>query len=231
MDWGEWFMNSKKMVIFTLVFVVAIVAIVFLLNKEDKTNQSNTNGAHPPTEQQPTLGKAEAAVSIVEFGDYKCPGCKAWGETVFPQLEEEFIQTGKAKFSYINVLFHGEESVLASLASESVYKQDPESFWDFHNAVFASQPSTQEHDNQWVTPEKLVELAKENAPAINVKQLEEDINTEGTIEEVKKDDELVKKFKVELTPTIMINGVMLEDPFDYEAIASLIEKELKKENE
>lgn len=98
------------MVMLTLVFIVAIIAIVFLLNKEDKNNQSDTKGAHPPIEQQPTLGNEDATVSIVEFGDYKCPSCKAWGEKVFPQLEEEFIKTGKAKFSYINVLFHGKES-------------------------------------------------------------------------------------------------------------------------
>lgn len=177
------------------------------------------------------MGETDAPVSIVEFGDYKCPSCKAWGETVFPQLEKEFIKKGKASFSYINVLFHGEESTLAALASESVYKQDPDSFWAFHNAVFAQQPETQQHDNQWVTPEKLVEIAKETAPEIDLKQLEEDINTEGTKEEVKKDDDLVKEFNVELTPTIIINGVMVEDPFDYEAIVSLIEKELEKKNE
>lgn len=224
-------MNSKKMVMLTLVFIAAIVAIVFLLNKGDQSNQSDTKGPHPPTEQQPTLGNADAAVSIVEFGDYKCPSCKAWGEKIFPQLEEEFIKTGKVKFSYINVLFHGNESTLAALASESVYKQDPESFWAFHNAIFAAQPASQNHDDQWVTPEKLVELAKDNVPNIDLKQLEEDITKEGTMEEVKKDDDFVKEFEVAFTPTIIINGVMLEDPFDYETIVSLIEKELEKKNE
>ncbi|MBM7713564.1 protein-disulfide isomerase [Bacillus thermophilus] len=224
-------MNSKKLVLFTLGFIALLVAIVFLVNQQDKDTQSNKKAEHPPIEQQPTMGKTDAPVSIVEFGDYKCPSCKAWGETVFPQLEKEFIQTGKATFSYINVLFHGEESTLAALASESVYKQDPDSFWAFHNAVFAQQPETQQHDNQWVTSEKLVEIAKETAPEIDLKQLEEDINTEGTKEEVKKDDDLVKEFNVELTPTIIINGVMVEDPFDYDAIVSLIEKELEKKNE
>lgn len=224
-------MNSKKLVLFTLGFIALLVAIVFLVNQQDKDTQSNKKAEHPPIEQQPTMGETDAPVSIVEFGDYKCPSCKAWGETVFPQLEKEFIQTGKASFSYINVLFHGEESTLAALASESVYKQDPDSFWAFHNAVFAQQPETQQHDNQWVTPEKLVEIAKETAPEIDLKQLEEDIKTEGTIEEVKKDVDLVKEFNVEVTPTIIINGVVVEDPFDYDAIVSLIEKELEEKNE
>lgn len=214
----------------TMVFIATIVIAVFLLNKEDQSIPSNI-GEHPPIEQQPTLGNEDATVSIVEFGDYKCPSCKAWGETVFPQLEEEYIQTGKVKFSYINVLFHGKESTLAALASESVYKQNPESFWAFHNAAFAAQPAVQNHDDQWVTPEKLVELAKANVPNIDTEQFREAINNENTMEEVKKDSDLVKEFEVAFTPTIMVNGVMLEDPFDYEAIVSLIEKELENNNE
>ncbi|MBS4178384.1 DsbA family protein [Bacillus sp. FJAT-49731] len=221
-------MNNKKIVIFTLVIFAAIVALVMVLNKGDKTTQETVTVNHPSIENQPTMGDSNAAVSIIEFGDYKCPSCKAWGEKIFPQLEKDFIETGKAQFSFINVLFHGQESMLASLASESVYKQDPESFWDFHNAVFAAQPASQNHDEQWVTTEKLVEIAKTHAPDVDLKQLEEDINTGGTIEEVKIDDQLVKDTNVQFTPTIVINGVMVEDPFDYEAIVSIIDKGLEK---
>ncbi|MGG6447678.1 DsbA family protein [Pseudobacillus badius] len=220
--------NNKKIVISTLVLFVAIIGFVLFLNREEEETVSETTvKEHPPIENQPTIGETDATVSIVEFGDYKCPSCKAWGETIYPKLAEEYINTGKANFSYINVLFHGKESTLAALASESVYKQDPKAFWAFHKAVFAAQPASQSHDDQWVTTEKLVEIAKAHAPNIDLKQLEKDINTQGTIEEVNKDDQLVKDFSVQFTPTIIINGTMLEDPFDYEKIVSLIEKELE----
>ena len=39
---------------------------------------------------------------------------------------------------------------------------------------------------------------------------------------------LVEEFGVSITPTIMVNGTMLEDPFDYEKIKSLIDQELGK---
>lgn len=45
--------------------------------------------------------------------------------------------------------------------------------------------------------------------------------------EVEKDTGLVKEFKVELTPSIMVNDTMLEDPFNYEKIKALIEEDLK----
>lgn len=218
----------KKFVIFTLLIFAAIVALVMVLNKDDKNVQENNAVKHPSIENQPTIGDPDAAVSIVEFGDYKCPSCKVWGENIYPQLEKEYIQTGKAKFSYINVLFHGQESILASLASESVFKQDPEAFWSFHKGIFDAQPVSQKHDDQWVTAEKLIEIAEAHAPNIDMKQFEDDITTGGTMEEVKIDEQLVNELNIPFTPTIIINGVMLEDPFNYEAIVSLIEKGLEE---
>jgi protein-disulfide isomerase len=222
--------NSKKIVISTLILFAAIVGLVLFLNREDETaqetDQTTNSKGHPPIEGQPTLGDTDAPVSIVEFGDYKCPSCKQWGETVYPKLMEDYVDTGKAKFSYINVLFHGEESILAALASESVYKQDPESFWTFHKAVFDAQPATQEHDKAWVTVDKLKEIAGATAPKVDLAQLEADLNSEATsvAKEVSTDDSLVKEFNVPFTPTIIVDGVMLEDPFDYEKIVFLIEE-------
>jgi protein-disulfide isomerase len=221
--------NSKKIVISTLVLFAAIVGLVLFLNREDETAQETeqtTDGKHPSIEEQPTLGKVDASVSIVEFGDYKCPSCKQWGETIYPKLIADYVDTGKASFSYINVLFHGEESILAALASESVYKQDPENFWAFHKAVFEAQPATQEHDKPWVTVDKMKEIAGATASKVDLAQLEADLNSEATsvAEEVSTDDGLVKEFNVPFTPTIIVDGVMLEDPFDYERIVSLIEE-------
>lgn len=46
------------------------------------------------------------------------------------------------------------------------------------------------------------------------------------LEEVDKDSMLGETYKVQQTPTIFINGTMLDDPFDYEALTSIIDKEL-----
>ena len=51
--------------------------------------------------------------------------------------------------------------------------------------------------------------------------------SQSVLDEVNKDTALVDEFKVQMTPSIMVNGTMLEDPFDYEKIKSLIEKELE----
>lgn len=178
-------------------------------------------------EGQPTQGENSAPVSIVEFGDYKCPSCKQWGETVYPKLKKEFIDTGKVQFSYINVLFHGEESILAAKASESVYRQDKKAFWTFHKAIYDAQPRVEQHDDPWVTEESLLRIAAKSVPDINQEQLTSDLrNNADILDEVSKDDALVKEHGVELTPTIVINGIKLDDPFDYDTISRVIEEQV-----
>jgi protein-disulfide isomerase len=211
----------KYLVIITLLVAILLAAIVMLNNKAQPKDEALES--HPTTEGQPTLGEEDAPVSIVEFGDFKCPACKAWGEQIYPRLKSDFIDTGKANLTYVNVLFHGEESILAAQAAESVFKNDPESYWDFHKELYNEQPAGGNHDAAWVTADKLVEVA-EKTTDMDIEQLKKDIENEAAEEELRIDTNLVQEFNIEQTPTIIINGTKLEDPYDYERIQALIEE-------
>ncbi|USK62444.1 DsbA family protein [Peribacillus asahii] len=218
----------KTAVILTIIILGLLSTLVVINSMRSETTNETSVGKLPPTEGQPLLGENDAPVTVVEFGDFKCPACKAWGETVFPELVDDYVDNGKVKFSYINVLYHGEESELGSLAAESVLKNSPDVYWDFHKGLFKEQPSLN-HDALWITQEKILEVAS-NFPSIDVEKLQMDIEQQSAIEEVNNDAELVKEFNIQKTPTIMVNGIMLEDPFDYKKIKSLIEKELEGGN-
>lgn len=217
--------GMRLAVILTLLAVGVLAAIVVLTNQQEtpavETAEIDLMG-------QPVLGESDAPVTVVEFGDFKCPSCKAWGEMIYPQLVEDYVETGDVRFSYVNVLFHGNESLTGSLAAESVYQQSPESYWDFHKALFAAQPAAN-HDALWLTPEKVLEVAAE-FPAVDTAQLKADLEQETTREKVQVDEALVEQVGVSQTPTIMVNGQVLEDPFDYETIKALIDQELAGAN-
>lgn len=220
--------QKKVLVVVTLLIVFLIVLSMFLIkNNAVQEKKSTVLNDTVKIEGQPTQGENSAPVSIVEFGDYKCPSCKQWGETVYPKLKKEFIDTDKVNFSYINVLFHGEESILAAKASESVYRQDKKAFWTFHKAIYDAQPRVEQHDDPWVTEESLLRIAAKSVPDINQEQLTSDLrNNADILDEVSKDDALVKEHGVELTPTIVINGIKLDDPFDYDTISRVIEEQV-----
>ncbi|EDL65602.1 BdbD [Bacillus sp. SG-1] len=210
----------KYLVLITLAVVILLAMIVVLTNKSKDTDQ--TLESHPPTANQPMIGKKDAPASVVEFGDFKCPACKAWGEMIYPQLKADFIDTGKANFTYINTEFHGKESTLSALAAESILKNDPGSYWEFHKKLFEEQPADN-HDALWITVDKLVEVAKKTTD-IEADQFRQDIEQQTYMEEVNVDSSLVQDFNIQKTPTIIINGTMLEDPYDYEKIKALIEE-------
>ncbi|MBR3218117.1 MAG: thioredoxin domain-containing protein, partial [Exiguobacterium sp.] len=98
-------MKKNQLLAILTIVAVALIALVFvLLNQDDSTTAER--GDHVSIEGQPTLGNPDAKVSVVEFGDYKCPSCKQWGETIYPQLKADYLDKEDVSFSYINVLFH-----------------------------------------------------------------------------------------------------------------------------
>ncbi|OME75956.1 dihydroneopterin aldolase [Paenibacillus sp. FSL A5-0031] len=219
--------KSRSLVLYTLVVIVLFVALFAInqaTNKKDNVNQ--TTAEAPSTASQPVMGKEDAKVSIVEFGDYKCPSCKAWGEQVWPLLKKDYIDSGKAKFSYTNVLFHGEESKLGALAGEAIFKSNPEDFWTFHKALFDAQPEVN-HDGLWITEEKLLEVAKTSVPTMDLEQFQQSLKSNEVQGSLDLDQELVKQFNIKQTPTIMINNIVIANPFDYAAITAAIEQEMK----
>ena len=89
--------------------IFAVISAFVIFNQKDQ-DVISTSDEFPPIEGQPTMGNSESVVQVVEFGDFKCPSCKAWGESIYPQLIKDYVETDKISFSYINVLFHGKES-------------------------------------------------------------------------------------------------------------------------
>ncbi|MFZ4453930.1 DsbA family protein [Salibacterium aidingense] len=220
-------MKSKILVIVTGIVFLGMGAFLLWGPGESPSDHQET-AVEGDLENQPVMGEEEAPVEVVEFGDYKCPACKSWSETVFPILKENYINSGEVSFTYINTLFHGEESELAALASEAVWDRYPESFWSFHEIVFQNQPSQQSHDQEWITPETLGEMAEQMDEGPEAGELIEDIEQKTYREQVKVDETLVDENNIQFTPSILINGTLIEDPFDWEAIQTAIENGLEE---
>lgn len=215
----------KKIVFFTLV-IIGLLVILFVLNQlGSKKEDVQTLSERPSIAGQPTIGNANAKVAVVEFGDYKCPACKAWDELYYPLLKRDYIDTGKISFTFVNAMFHGGESRLAAMAAEAVHAQDPQAFWTYHEEIFKAQPED-DHDAAWVTKDKLLQIAASHVAQIDQQQLLADIDNLTYLSLHEIDNALVEKFGVKQTPTIMVNGTKLTDPFDYVKLTEIIENQL-----
>lgn len=173
---------------------------------------------------QPVIGSRDAAVKIVEFTDYKCPSCKKWTEIVLSQLEQDYIQSGKAAVYVLDFPFLGPDSNLAALAGETLYQQNPDFFEIYHKLMMEKQKNEK---SNWATKDFVMNVVKEGIPGADLKQFEKDLDKETYLEQVKKDKEIGKRLAIPGTPTIYVNGFPAENA-DYKTVKALIEQELAK---
>lgn len=217
--------TAGKMLVTITIIIIGLLLVLYLLNNASKSKVITYDNA-PSIDGQPVVGDENAPVTVIEFGDFKCPSCKSWGETIYPQLEADYIETGKVKFAFVNVLFHGEESQTGSLAAETILKQSPEKYWEFHEALFADQPDTQNHNEQWLTEEKAIEIAS-TIEGIDIEAFANSLTNKEEMSQVEHDMDLVEEYAVKVTPTIMVNNKKLDEPFDYDKLKNLIDQELE----
>ena len=84
-------------------------------------------------------GDPNAPIMIIEFADFQCPACGGFFSEVSPQIEAEFINTGKAKFLFYDfplVQVHP-NAFLASRAARCA--DDQGKFWPYHDVLYRTQ--------------------------------------------------------------------------------------------
>jgi protein-disulfide isomerase len=217
--------KNSKFIFFSIVggFILAMV-LLFLIEKVPPVKES----VEFDLAAQPILGEENAPVQLVEFGDFKCPACKSFEELIFPKIKQDYIDTGKAQFSFINKAFIGPDSIYAAVVGEAVHKQNPAAFWDYYNAVYENQGPENE---QWASMNFLLKLVKTEVPSVDLKEVEQFINNGNFEAELEKDEAIGIKAGVQSTPTLFVNGIEVTDPFNYEEIKKLIDEALENAGE
>lgn len=190
---------SKKIFWFIGVIAVCIVGIIVLTDTKVESVTFNYD-------EQPYIGDESASVEIVEFGDYKCSHCKDFNDSLFPLINEEFVETGKAKFYYMNYSFIAADSNTAAQFAETVYKElGNEKFWTFHHLLFANQTNTNDQANL-MTEEFLEAVLAEVVSEDEVEKVKLAFSENGGKEAWELDMSTAKSLGVASTPAIYIDG-------------------------
>ena len=108
-------------------------------------SQRSVQGAGSPTgpvrasvADAPTLGRADAPVTIVEFSDYQCPFCQRFFATTLPALKKDYIDTGKLRYVFRD--FPLEMHPQARQAAEAAHCAGEQGkYWEMHDGVFQNQ--------------------------------------------------------------------------------------------
>lgn len=204
--------SSSKFIFWVIgLIAVGVLALIFLGNHTDDKKEE-ANKVKIDYRNQPYLGKESAPVSIIEFGDYKCPNCKNFGSSVVPVIEKELVDTGKAKFYFFNDAFIYVDSTRSAKFAESVYEElGNETFWKFHEHLYSLQPKEQEKEKMDIyTEDFLINALKNVASETDVDKVVKNFRANKSKAAFDKDMDYAEKLGVTGTPTIFVNGKLFE---------------------
>lgn len=200
--------TAKRLTLVTaLILLVGVVAAIFWF-----ALRPDFTPAPVGYEDQPTLGRANAPLKVILFENFMCEHCKAFEEEVFPQLERDYIATGKVEVYYVNLAWGSEQAELSALAGECAYRQDEAAFWNFKSDMYAAQGS-------WQTLDDLLGVA---GASYDVPALRLCIETKQYESEVTRDLDLAEKVGVQGTPSIIVGNQGFEAP-DYATLKQAID--------
>ncbi|SEL13097.1 DsbA family protein [Pacificibacter marinus] len=148
------------------------------------------------------MGEADAPIELIEYASYTCPHCANFHATVFEQLKENYIDTGKVRFVYREVYFdkYGLWAAMVARCGGDL-------------RYFGIQGMLYEQQQDWIAGGKDAMEIVENLRTIGKKAGLSDADLDACMNDGAMAQAMVAKFEREVaeydvsgTPTLIING-------------------------
>jgi hypothetical protein len=224
-----YFDKEGKLHIGKLVLAISIAGIIataagvvwrYAWIEEDQTPSLLGSDNWDPglTDFDHVLGSSTAPITIVEYASFTCPHCVHFITDVMPQVQERFIKPGIARYIFRDFPLDG----LALRASMITHCAPRQGYYTLVSALFATQ-------QQWVTAkEPLQALAR--SPVIKLAGIDEEEFNVCMNDQILADriitvrQEAVDRWKVDSTPTFLVNGEKFFKLQSIDDLASIIER-------
>ena len=158
----------------------------------------------PVTEHDHAAGRADAPLTLVEYGDYQCPHCAA-AHPVVRALQSAF--GAELRFVFRNfplTEMHPAAEPAAELAESAALQGK---FWEVHDAIFAW---SLEYGAESLGLEAFESIAL--TLGLEPQQIKEDVRAHRHLERIKSDFNSGVRSGVNGTPTFFINGQRFDGP-------------------
>ena len=155
-------------------------------------------------------GPAEAAVTLLEYGDFECPFCGR-AEPVVRELIREFGDDLRYVFRHLPL---GDVHPLAQLAAEAVEAAGAQdAFWEMHDWLF-------EHQNA-LHPRDLVRHAAELG--LDVDRFTDELRRHVYAPRIAEDVDGADRSGVSGTPTFFVNGRRHQGAYDLDTLTRAVQ--------
>ena len=159
----------------------------------------------------PAKGPTKAVVTIVEFSDFECPYCNEVQRTL-KQVLENYGKAVRLVFKHLPLEGH-RNSLPAARAAYCAAEQDR--FWQFHDALFAARD---------LSPPAIEEIAANLG--LGVEKFRTCLSSEHSRNAIVRDIETARLFRIDSTPSFIVNGKLLKGALTFAEFQKIIEREL-----
>ncbi|HEY3172354.1 MAG TPA: thioredoxin domain-containing protein [Thermoanaerobaculia bacterium] len=153
-------------------------------------------------EGEPFKGDKNAKLTLVEYSEYQCPFCGRHVRDTFPQLDKEYIQTGKVRYVFSDLPLESihKNAFKASEAAHCAGEQNK--YWEMHDRLFANQNSL----------EPAMLTAHAQAIGADAKKFQACLDSGKYAAEIRKNIAEASKYGITGTPTSVIGLTQPNDP-------------------
>src|SRR3989338_10732545 len=169
-------------------------------------------------DDDPVKGDPNSPVEIIEFSDFQCPFCSRWYSDALPQIQKEYIDTGKVKLVYRDFPLSSIHPQATPAAEAAECAKEQGKFWEFHDKIFQNQAAMNDASyKQWAQ-----ELG------LNTQQFNDCVDKRKYQSEVTKDYQDGQAAGVTGTPSFFVNGINIRGAQPFSAFKTIIDQELAK---
>jgi len=169
-----------------------------------------------PTEGYPSLGPADAPITIVEFSDFQCPFCRRFHQETYSALLNAY--PGQIRFVYRNLPLTSIHPNAMSAAIASLCANDQNVYWDYHDKLFSSETLSRDIYIQYAS-----ELG------VNVDDFSACLDSGAHDDYIAQDMDFALNLGVQSTPTFFVNGLAVVGAQPLDTFQQIIDKELAGE--
>jgi len=162
-------------------------------------------------------GNIDAKVSIIIYESLTCGHCADFHKEVYPKLKKDFIDTGLVKIEFRSFPLD-----FAALNASKIAHCKNDGKTDLLHFLY-------ENQKKWVRGETIKDINKhlknlilKNHSGLNFESCLDDKNIEDHV--LNERISGTKKFKIEATPTLIINDKKFDNPHNYKKLKKSIEK-------
>ena len=162
-------------------------------------------------------GNKDAKVTIITYESLTCGHCADFHKNVYPQLKKEFIDAGLVKIEFRHFPLD-----MAALNASKIAQCNNDGKSDILHFLFSNQKKWAIGETVETANENLKKLLKDENIVIDFEKCTNNKNIEDYV--LNDRIEGVKKFKVNATPTIIINNKKFDKSLNYKNLKKSIEK-------